>query len=579
MVFFALVFQRSTRPDLSELSMQKFARILVHLTFISLILLGISMPARAQTIICLETTIGDICMELLETEAPVTAQNFLAYVSQGSFRNSFFHLGVKGSPAYVQAGRYADTGAGNISALQEIFRRPAIGNETSVANTRATVASVRDDANNPNSVTSQYLINVIDNPELDDGSHTVFARIIADDMNVVDLLAGFPLVSLAEGGLSQVPVVGQEVPVFNSPRVLILDAYVFDGEVCELEAPACPDGADGGDGSTDGGDGGTDGGDGGDGGTPTPGEGETLYEDAVCVDTNVGEFCMELLPEAAPETVENFLNYVTSGRYDDTIVHRSVPSFVIQAGGYSANPLGAGIQRDGTVINEFSLSNSRGTVAMARLGGQVNSATSEWFVNLVNNAQLDSVDGGFTVFARIISGMSVVDAIGNLPRTNQQNSLGNAFGELPLTDQDNDGLQADDLVLVHRVYVTDVIVDDAGTDTGGGDGSTDDGATTTATYSAVLGTINLPVYINDTLYRVILARDFEASGVVFRVDTTRIYYLADVGQETATMELDAGTLYVPSINVLGTIVTDVEFKLVDYETLTFKLRSFTLAAD
>ncbi len=559
--------------------MQKFARILVRLTFISLILLGISMPARAQTIICLETTIGDICMELLETEAPVTAQNFLAYVTQGSFRNSFFHLGVKGSPAYVQAGRYADTGAGNIGGLQEIFRRPAIGNETSVANTRATVASVRDDPNDPNSVTSQYLINVTDNPALDDGSHTVFARIFASGMEVVDLMAGFPLVTLAEGGLSQVPVVGQEVPVFNSPRIIIFNAFVFEGEVCELEVPACSDGTDGGEGGTDEGDSGTDDGDVGDGEPPTPGEGETLYEDVVCVDTNVGEFCMELLPEAAPKTVENFLNYVTSGRYDDTIVHRSVPNFVIQAGGYSSNPLGAGIQRDGTVINEFSLSNSRGTVAMARLGGQVNSATSEWFVNLVNNAQLDSVDGGFTVFARIISGMSVVDAIGNLPRTNQQNSLGNAFGELPLTDQDNDGLQADDLVLVHRVYVTDVIVDDAGTDTGGGDGSTDDGVTTTATYSAVLGTINLPVYINDTLYRVILARDFEASGVVFRVDTTRIYYLADVGQETATMDLDAGTLYVPSINVLGTIVTDVEFKLVDYETLTFKLRSFTLAAD
>ena len=561
--------------------MQKFIRLPVHLSFILLIFLGFSLPARAQTIVCLQTTIGDICMELLETEAPVTAQNFLAYVQQGSYRNSFFHLGVKGSPAYVQAGRYADTGAGNVSGLLEIFRRPAIGNESSVPNTRATVASVRDDPNDPNSVTSQYLINVTDNPALDDGSHTVFARIIADDMEVVDLMSSFPLVTLAEGGLSQVPVTGQEVPVFNSPRILILSAFIFEGEVCELEVPACPDGTDGG---TDGGDGGSGGGDGGTGGgdgggePPTPGEGETLYEDAVCVDTNVGEFCMELLPEAAPETVENFLNYVTSGRYDDTLVHRSVPNFVIQAGGYRSNPLGAGIQRDGTIQNEFSLSNTRGTVSMARIGGQINSATSEWFVNLVNNAQLDTVDGGFTVFARVISGMSVVDAIGNLPRTNQQNGLGNAFGELPLTDQDNDGIQADDLVLVQRVYVTDVIVDDSDNGTGGGDGGTG-GIITTATYSALLATINLPVYINNTLYRVIMARDITQPGIVMRVDTTRIYYLADVGQETATMNLDSGILFVPSINVLGTIVTDVEFELVDYETLSFKLRSYSLAAD
>ncbi len=558
--------------------MQKFIRLPLHLAFILLIFLGFSLPARAQTIICLQTTIGDICMELLETEAPVTAQNFLAYVNQGSYRNSFFHLGVKGSPVYVQAGRYADTGAGDISALQEIFRRPAIGNESSIPNTRATVASVRDDPNDPNSVTSQYLINVTDNPALDDGSHTVFARIIGDGMVAVDLLASFPLVALNENGLSQVPVVGQEIPVFNSPRVLIFEATVFEGEACELEASGCDADGDGGTDAGDGGDGGTGGGDGG-GEPPTPGEGETLYEDAVCVDTNVGEFCMELLPDAAPETVENFLNYVTSGRYDDTLVHRSVPNFVIQAGGYRSNPLGTGIQRDGTVQNEFSLSNSRGTVAMARIGGQVNSATSEWFVNLVNNAQLDTVDGGFTVFARVISGMSVVDAIGNLPRTNQQNSLGNAFGELPLTDQDNDGIQADDLVLVHRVYVTDVIVDDSDNGTGGGDGGSGGGVTTTATYSAVLGTINLPVYINDTLYRVILARDTSQSGVVLRVDTTRIYYLADVGQETATMNLDSGILFVPSINVLGTIVTDVEFELVDFETLSFKLRSYSLAAD
>ena len=287
---------------------------------------------------------------------------------------------------------------------------------------------------------------------------------------------------------------------------------------------------------------------------------------------------MELLPEAAPETVENFLNYVTSGRYDDTLVHRSVPNFVIQAGGYRSNPLGAGIQRDGTIQNEFSLSNTRGTVSMARIGGQINSATSEWFVNLVNNAQLDTVDSGFTVFARVISGMSVVDAIGNLPRTNQQNGLGNAFGELPLTDQDNDGIQADDLVLVQRVYVTDVIVDDSDNGTGGGDGGTG-GIITTATYSALLATINLPVYINNTLYRVIMARDITQPGIVMRVDTTRIYYLADVGQETATMNLDSGILFVPSINVLGTIVTDVEFELVDYETLSFKLRSYSLAAD
>jgi len=310
------------------------------------------------------------------------------------------------------------------------------------------------------------------------------------------------------------------------------------------------------------------------------GEGETLYEDAVCVDSNVGEFCMELYPESAPETVENFLAYISSGRYDDTIVHRSVPNFVIQAGGYLANPLGTAIEKDPVVPNEFSRSNVRGTVAMARLGGQGNSATSEWFVNVVNNTQLDFVDGGFTVFAEVISGMSVVDAISNLPRSDQRGSLGGAFGELPLTDQDSDGVDADDVVLINRVYVTDVIVNDS--DIGGGDNGGDGGSggvTTTATYSTNSQSFSLPVYVGDSLYRVIMQLNSNFSGPVFRVDTTRIFSVTDKGQETATMDLDAGTLSIPSMTVNGKVYTDLQLELVEYETLSFRLTSFTRAAE
>lgn len=305
---------------------------------------------------------------------------------------------------------------------------------------------------------------------------------------------------------------------------------------------------------------------------------ETLYEDAVCVDTNVGEFCMELLPDLAPNTVANFLNYINSGRYEDTIVHRTVPNFVIQGGGYSSSPLGTEVQKDAAVVNEFGLSNLRGTVAMARLGGQVNSATSEWFVNVVNNTQLDSVDGGFTVFARIISGLDIVDAIAVLPRANLQSSLGGAFGEVPLTDQDSDGVDADDLVLVHRIYVTDVVVGDSDGGDGGSDGGSggDDGIETTTTYGVATNTFTLPVRVNGILYRVIMRRDLQAAGAVFSVETTRIYSLVDTGQDAATMNLDEGTLFIPSIRVGNTIATDVEFDLIEFATLTFKLKSFTL---
>ena len=283
---------------------------------------------------------------------------------------------------------------------------------------------------------------------------------------------------------------------------------------------------------------------------------------------------MELLSDIAPITVENFLNYVNSGRYDDTIIHRSVPNFVIQGGGYQASPLGASIARDDTIQNEFNRSNLRGTVAMARLGGVVNSATSEWFVNLENNTQLDSVDGGFTVFARVISGMvSVVDAIADLPISNQQTSLGSAFSELPLTDQDDDGVDADDMVLVQRIYVTDVIVSDDDLAGGGGDGG-GSGVETTAQYSTLTNSFVMPVRIGGTLYRVTMVQDLDASGIVFSAITTNIVELNDTGQEAATMDLDSGFLSIPSVQVGSRVVTDVVFSLTDFATLTFKLESF-----
>jgi len=544
--------------------------------------MAFSTQARAQTIVCLTTTLGDLCMELLETEAPVTAENFVGYVNQGSYPRSFFHLSNEDGAAYVQSGRFVFTGGDDLDSFIEIPRRPAIINESSISNTRGTVAIVPEDPNDPNSATSQFLINLSDNSSFldsENGGYTVFARVIGDGMLLVDVISALPVISLEKDGLSRVPVIGPEIPAFDSLRVDIFEAYIYDGDINDFDAEN-GGGTDGG--GDSGGDTGGEGGSGGDtdggndtgGETPTPGEGETLYEDAVCVDTNAGEFCMELLPDVAPNTANNFLNYISDGRYDDTIIHRAVPNFVIQGGGYSSNPLGTPVPKDAAVVNEFSLSNVRGTVAMARLGGQVNSATSEWFVNVVNNTSLDTVDQGFTVFGRIISGMSVVDAIAALPRADLRSNLGGAFGEVPLTDQDTDGVNTDDLVLVNRIYVTDVIVNDSDMGSGNGGGDPDNGVQTTATYTLSTDSFTLPVRIRDTLYRVLMIRDTAASGAVFSVVTTRIFPLVDIGQETALMDLDAGTLYIPSMTVGNKIFTDLELSLTDFSTLTFKLESF-----
>ncbi len=147
--------------------------------------------------------------------------------------------------------------------------------------------------------------------------------------------------------------------------------------------------------------------------------------DRVRLSTTLGDMVFELVDDA-PITTANFLQYVTDGFYNGTIFHRVVPGFVIQGGGFlPGNVQPAGLRPP--IQNEFSpdRSNVRATVAMAKLGGNPDSATSQFFVNLADNsANLDNQNGGFTVFARVIEGMDVVDAIAAVPLN----------GEQPVTD-------------------------------------------------------------------------------------------------------------------------------------------------
>jgi len=148
-----------------------------------------------------------------------------------------------------------------------------------------------------------------------------------------------------------------------------------------------------------------------------------------------GPVVLDLLTEDAPLTVANFLSYVDDGSYRNVLVHRGVRGFVVQGGGFKLNATLDPLRTRPPVVNEFSISNTRGTVAMARVGGQTNSATSQWFVNLADNRGLDSVDGGFTVFARVRGdGMSVFDQIAALPTYSLTNIFTNrpALQEVPL---------------------------------------------------------------------------------------------------------------------------------------------------
>jgi cyclophilin family peptidyl-prolyl cis-trans isomerase len=134
--------------------------------------------------------------------------------------------------------------------------------------------------------------------------------------------------------------------------------------------------------------------------------------------------------------VNNFLDYVTNGDYDGTLLHRSVSGFVIQGGGYAWDGDSYySIPRGPTVINEPGVSNVLGTVAMAR-GSGVSSATSEFYFNLSDNLFLDSANEGFTVFAEVVLTMNTVDAIEALDtadlRFESTTTLADVFPTFPL---------------------------------------------------------------------------------------------------------------------------------------------------
>jgi peptidyl-prolyl cis-trans isomerase A (cyclophilin A) len=129
-------------------------------------------------------------------------------------------------------------------------------------------------------------------------------------------------------------------------------------------------------------------------------------------ETSHGAFTVELFPREAPITVENFLRYVDDGHFDGTIFHRIVPGFVIQGGGLTVDFDNK--QTRAPISNEAKngLKNTRGSLSMARTS-DINSATSQFFVNLSDNAFLDHGprDYGYAVFGRVSSGMDVIDKI------------------------------------------------------------------------------------------------------------------------------------------------------------------------
>ncbi len=135
----------------------------------------------------------------------------------------------------------------------------------------------------------------------------------------------------------------------------------------------------------------------------------------VRMETTKGTFIIELYPDKAPKTVENFLHYVNEGKYEGTIFHRVIKRFMNQGGGYTSDF--KKVDTFSPIQNEADngLKNKRGTIAMARTGDP-HSATNQFFVNTADNAFLDhtsksSRDWGYCVFGTVVDGMEVMDRI------------------------------------------------------------------------------------------------------------------------------------------------------------------------
>lgn len=140
----------------------------------------------------------------------------------------------------------------------------------------------------------------------------------------------------------------------------------------------------------------------------------------VIFSTTMGDITIELMSEEAPITAKNFLDYVDAGFFDGTIFHRVIPGFVIQGGGFTADMNQK--QTNAPIKNEADngVKNLRGTLSMARTS-DINSATSQFFINLKDNDFLDhgTRDFGYAVFGKVVEGMDVVDKIAGVQTGNR----------------------------------------------------------------------------------------------------------------------------------------------------------------
>ena len=275
----------------------------------------------------------------------------------------------------------------------------------------------------------------------------------------------------------------------------------------------------------------------------------------VRVTTNLGEFSIELFDSTTPGTVQNFLNYINNGRYVNSVVHRSVPDFVIQGGGYTIAESSSQLElvaTDAPISNEPGISNTRGTVAMAKIPGDPDSATSQWFINLADNTSLDSDNGGFTVFGRVLDeGMTVVDAIGSLSRV----AISASVNELPVINFNGQNVTRDNLV-----FTSFEILD----------------PTAANRFDGASGNLSISVDAGSAgILRLSFSIESQEPSVVIRALPETVEVLDAVQADFSTFNESTGQLVIPELEVEGVIAyRNLVLNLTDVAQLLFTLQSF-----
>ena len=281
------------------------------------------------------------------------------------------------------------------------------------------------------------------------------------------------------------------------------------------------------------------------------------------VQTSLGTFFIEVDEDAAPVTACNFLNYVISGRYNNTFIHGAAGGSLLRGGGYTYDSCTIGpehIPTDAPIaLEETGLSNLDGTIAALHPSGNPDGATSEWFINLVNDIGLDTQDGGYAVFGWVLGdGLDVVRSISvaNVVR------LG-FFLETPTTNYFETGVDCqlfsrDNLIMVRMSVFND------------------NKATATADFEPLTQILGVNLDLGAAGFtRIPFAVAVNGTQISITAQLDAAVDLQQPVPNMASYDAVSGRLHLPSIAVGGEIVyRNVIFDLNDLATATFELRSY-----